>query len=101
MRYELEQIAEQLQHARRAQNLSQRELSQLAGVPQAHISKIENKQVDLRLSSLAALANTLGLEVMLIPRQAIPAVQSIARQMNSASTLSEPRPAYSLDEDED
>ena len=41
-------------------------------IPPAHISKIENNQVDLRLSSLIALANALDLEVTLMPRKAMP-----------------------------
>lgn len=75
MSYDLEDFAERLREARNAKHLSQRELSKLAGVPQAHISRIESKQVDLRLSSLIAIANALDLEVTLVPRQALPAVQ--------------------------
>ncbi|NVN38867.1 helix-turn-helix domain-containing protein, partial [Komagataeibacter swingsii] len=44
-------IAERLQAARKTKGLSQRELSELAGVPQAQISRIEAGTVDLRLSS--------------------------------------------------
>ena len=48
-------------------------------MPQAHISKIENNTVDLRLSSLLALAHALDLELTLVPRKALPAVQSLIR----------------------
>jgi len=85
MGYDLEYFAERLRDARNAKNLSQRELSKLAGVPQSHISRIESNQVDLRLSSLIAIANALDLEVALVPRQAMPAVQSMARQAAIAS----------------
>jgi transcriptional regulator with XRE-family HTH domain len=54
-------------------------LSALAGVPQAQISKIEANTVDLRLSSLLALAHALNLELALVPRKAMPVVQSLAR----------------------
>ena len=77
--YATEHIAAALKAAREAKGLSQRELSQRSGVPQPHISKIESNNVDLRLSSLLALAHALDLELTLIPRQAAPAVQSIAR----------------------
>lgn len=59
--------------------MSQRALSKLAGVPQGHISKIENGSVDLRLSSLVELARVLGLELALVPRRSLAAVQSVAR----------------------
>ncbi|HLS50991.1 MAG TPA: helix-turn-helix transcriptional regulator [Burkholderiaceae bacterium] len=102
MRYHLEPFAQALRDARLAQNLSQRELSKLSRVPQPHISKIERNQVDLRLSSFIALANALGLHVNLVPHRAMPAVQSIMRQMargSAASSTPEQQPAYSLDDD--
>lgn len=87
----LEHFSKHLREARDAKNLSQRDLSKLAGVPQSHISKIESNQVDLRLSSLIALANALDLEVALVPRKAMPAVQSISRQ--AARATPSPPPA--------
>ena len=103
MNHGLEHFSEGLRGARIAKKLSQRNLSQLAGVPQSHISKIESNQVDLRLSSLVALANALDLEVTLVPRKAMPAVQLISRQTAHASvpeSRSDAKPAYSLDEDD-
>jgi len=82
--YSTAHIARTLRAAREAKGLSQRELSQRAGVPQPHISKIENDAVDLRLSSLAAIANALDLELALIPRKAVAAVQSITRGANAS-----------------
>lgn len=78
MNYAIEHIASTLRIAREAKGLSQRELSAKSGVPQGHISKIENNAVDLRVSSLVVLARTLDLEPMLVPRKSVPAVQSIA-----------------------
>lgn len=77
--YAIEHIAMELKVAREAKGLTQRELSKRTGVPQAHISKIENNTVDLRLSSLLALAHSLDLELTLVPRKALPAVQSLTR----------------------
>lgn len=79
MSYATETMANALKAARQQKGLSQRALSKLAGVPQAHISKIESNAVDLRLSSLIALAHALDLELALVPRKAVPAVQSMAR----------------------
>jgi transcriptional regulator with XRE-family HTH domain len=79
MSYATEHIATTLKAAREARGLSQRALSKTAGVPQGHISKIENGAVDLRLSSLIALARALDLELTLVPRKALPAVQAVVR----------------------
>ena len=79
MNYTIADIANKLKAAREAKGISQRNLSKLAGVPQSHISKIENGAVDLRLSSLIELARVLGLELMLVPRKTLPAIKSIAR----------------------
>ena len=77
MSYATEHIAKTLREAREKKQLSQRELSALSGLPQSHISKIEKGGVDLRLSSLIALARILDLEPILVPRSTTPAVQSI------------------------
>lgn len=84
MTYSLEHIVGTLKMAREGQGLSQRELSAMAGVPQAHISKIENASVDLKVSSLVELARVLGLEVMLVPRALVPAVQTITGSAGKA-----------------
>lgn len=85
MSHETEQVAKALKAAREGKGLSQRALSEKAGVPQAHISKIENGAVDLRLSSLVALARALDLELTLVPRKAVSAVQSIVRSSQPAA----------------
>ena len=79
MTYATEHIAPTLRSARETQGLSQRALSAMAGVPQSHISKIENGTVDLRVSSLVQLARVLDLELILVPRKAVSAVQAVAR----------------------
>lgn len=90
MSYSTQPIAEALKAARTRKGLSQRALSTLSGVPQAHISKIEQNAVDLRLTSLLAIAHALDLELTLVPKKALPAVQSIAR-----TTTAGPPPATS------
>ena len=72
-------IARRLKEARKARGLSQRALAKLAGVPQSHISKIETTGVDLRISSLTEIARALDLEITLVPRKNVSAVNSIVR----------------------
>lgn len=79
MKHTIEQITGKLKEVRKHKGLSQRELAAMAGVPQSHISKIERGDVDLRLSSLIEISRALDLEVSLVPRKNISAVQSIIR----------------------
>lgn len=102
MNYATEHIASALKAARERKGISQRELSAKSGVPQGHISKIENGAVNLRVSSLVILARVLDLELTLVPRKAVPAVQSIVRSSErNSENVTFARPAYSLDDDED
>ncbi|TCK99480.1 helix-turn-helix protein [Shimia isoporae] len=82
MSYESEKLAATLKAAREKKGLSQRALSARAGVPQSHISKIENGAVNLTVSSLTAIANALDLELALVPRKAAPAVRTITRSVS-------------------
>lgn len=88
MAYEAEKLAAALKAAREKKGLSQRALGARAGVPQSHISKIENGGVNLTVSSLTAIANALDLEVALIPRKAAPAVRTITRGVEDAPKAS-------------
>lgn len=93
-----DQILESLREARSRKGLSQRELSARSGVPQSHISKIESGGVDLRVSSLIALARALDLELFVAPKKSVPAIKSIIRSVHG--TLDDKQqvsPAYSLD----
>ncbi len=101
MTYTTEPITQALKHAREAQALSQRALGIQAGVPQGHISKIENGAVDLRISSLVELARVLGLEVMLVPRKSVTAVQALVRNtkgLEEKSAFTVPRELSRLQE---
>ena len=80
MGYETDAIAASLKEARTSKGLTQRELSVMARVPQAQISRIEAGTVDPRTTSLIALAHALDMELALVPRKAMPAVKSISRQ---------------------
>ncbi|MFI0416193.1 MAG: helix-turn-helix domain-containing protein [Candidatus Thiodiazotropha sp.] len=102
MVYALEYLAKALKEAREDKKLSQRALSQKAGMPQSQISRIENAAVDLQTSSLIELARALDMDVVLVPRNLVPAVNSVMRMTQSAQDGEEPpRPAYDPDEDDD
>lgn len=79
MNYTNESIIAALKAARASGGLSQRDLSAKAGVPQSHISKIEGGGADIRLSSLIELARALELELVLVPRHLVPAVEGVLR----------------------
>lgn len=75
----IEEIAASIREARIAKALTQNALGQRVGLPQSHISKIEKGAVDLKLSSLVEIARALELEIMLVPRKALPAVEGAMR----------------------
>jgi transcriptional regulator with XRE-family HTH domain len=77
---QLEQIAPAFIAARLRAGLSQRALGAKVGLAQSHISKIERSAVDPQISSLVEIARALGLELMLVPRQLVPAVQALQRE---------------------
>lgn len=79
MRAGIEEIAACVREARIAKALTQKELGQRVGLPQSHISKIEKGTVDLKLSSLVEIARALDLEITLVPRKALPAVEGAVR----------------------
>ena len=79
MSYLTEDVVRSLKDAREIKRFSQRALSKKVGLPQSHISKIENGAVDLQLSSLMELSRALDLEVMLVPRKLVSTVQSMVR----------------------
>lgn len=105
MNYVVEDIARQLKAARLRKKLSQRALAEKVGMPQSHISRIESGSVDLKLTSLVEFTRVLDLELTLVPRKLVPAVQGIVRAYGvgpSAQRRSAPpAPAYRLDEDEE
>lgn len=102
MDYVTEQILASLKDARVRKGYSQRELSARSGVPQSHISKIESGGVDLRLSSLIAIARVLDLEVLVAPKKSVPAINAVIKSAQGYQDTEAPvPPAYSLSGDAD
>ncbi len=79
----LTEIAHALREARIAKQMSQRALSARSGATQAQISRIENGEVDLQVSSLIELARALDMELVLTPKGALPAVEAVVRERNA------------------
>lgn len=92
-RHGLEPLADALRQARREKGWSQRDLSARAHLTQAQISRIENGEVNLQVSTLLELARSLDMDLQLVPRSAIPAVEAAVR---SAGERSEERSARRL-----
>lgn len=64
----LNTLAVQLKAARQKKGLSQRALAERVGVPQAHVSRIEQGLVNPTVTTLDQFAEALGLELRLMPR---------------------------------
>lgn len=92
-RYGMESLTEVVRQARRAKGWSQRDLSARARLTQAQISRIENGEVDLQVSTLIELARSLDLDLQLVPRSAVTAVEAAVR---SAEERSDERSARNL-----
>lgn len=78
-----EGLIETLREARRLKGWSQRDLSEKAGLTQAHLSRIESGAIDLKLSTMLELARLLDLEPLLVPRTALSAVNAVVREADA------------------
>ena len=95
----IKHIGTALKAARLQNGLSQRALSVKTGIPQNHISKIENGEVNLQASTLIELSRTLHLELMLVPRTLVPTFQALLRGSKKGSEKQTPK--YQLDPEEE
>lgn len=78
-----EEFRRELVAARKSQGWSQGELGRRLGLPQAHISGIENGKVVPRFDTMLDLVRVLGLDLITVPRALVPAVQAIIRDYRS------------------
>lgn len=93
----IQEIATMIKAARKKKGLSQRELSAKVGFPQGHLSKIEQGMVDLQTTSLIQIARALDLELVLVSRAHLSAVQALQKASNTSKSI----PAYRLTNEED
>jgi len=67
-------IFSSLMNTRRSKGITQIQLSDLLNLPQSYISQVEQGKHDIKTSTLSNWARVLDLELMLVPRQQLPAV---------------------------
>ena len=85
-----------LRAARLIRQLTQQQLAHKLGLRQRQISDLERAAMDPRLSTIQNVARALDLELMLIPRHLISAVEGLQRPGNASTT----RPLYALGDDD-
>jgi HTH-type transcriptional regulator / antitoxin HipB len=91
-----------LMEARRQRGWSQAELGQRVGLPQPHISGIETGKVIPRFDTLLELVRVLDYDLLLVPRDLVPVVQSLTRERHvHGPDEAEERPLYMPDEGEE
>ena len=81
MHIAIQELAKKLKATRKNKGVSQREFAKTIGMPQSRLSRIENGITDIQISSLLELAISLDLELMLIPRQIVPIVSNLIREL--------------------
>ena len=72
-------LIEELEAARKAADLTQEQLATRSGLSRMTVQRTEAGQIDPRLSSVAAIAKTLGMDVMLVPTDLRPELESFVR----------------------
>lgn len=79
MSYQSEELVREVKGQRIKAALSQRALAARSGLTQAHISQIEAGRLEPGLSSFIEMARALDLEIVLVPKKLLPAVQGVLR----------------------
>ncbi|MGY3353645.1 transcriptional regulator with XRE-family HTH domain [Bradyrhizobium sp. GM0.4] len=89
MSYPSEELVRTVQAKRTQERISQRALAVRSGLTQAHISQIETGRVEPGLSSFIQMVRALDLEVVLVPKKLLPAVEGILRSNFTEFSLEE------------
>jgi len=92
-------IRQQIRDARATRGWGQRELAAQIGLQQPHVSAIESGQVVPRFDTLLDLVRVLDLDLLLVPRALVPAVQSLIRTQQQPED-SEERSLYAAGDEE-
>jgi len=91
--------------ARHQRGWSQAELGRRVGLPQTHISGIETGKVVPRFDTLLEIVRVLDHDLLLVPRDLVPVVQSLTRDHGSRGAHpaddEDERPLYAPDEEPD
>jgi predicted transcriptional regulator len=91
----MNEILKSLKKRRLELKLKQSEFGNKLGLPQSHISKIEQGATDPRLSTVTDMARILDQELVLVPREMLPVIKSILSSEDSQ------KPMWSLDEEDE
>ena len=91
----LTELGRQFREARQRAKLTQDEVASQAGLSRVSYRAIETGTAAPRAGSLVNIARALGMEMMLIPKEIVPAVQAMLHPGE------EDRPAFTADADED
>ncbi len=91
----MSEVIKALKSVRLEKKLKQSELGSKLGLPQSHISKIEQGVTDPRLSTVADMARVLDQELVLVPRAMLRVINAVIRGED------EPVPMWQLDEEEE
>ena len=100
-----ENIRQEIRGARRDRGWSQLELGRRAGFTQRHVSGIETGRIVPRYDTLIDLLQVLDRDLVLVPRELVPVVQSLVRDYDNRQSpgADRERPLYAAinDDDED
>lgn len=93
-----EDLRLRIKEARVKRGWGQRELGSQVGLPQPHISAIESGGIVPRFDTLLDLVRVLDLDLLLVPRSLVPAVQSLIRSQKESESVE--KPLYAADNEE-
>jgi len=93
-----EDLRRQIKEARDKRGWGQRELGATVGLPQPHISAIESGEIVPRFDTLLDIVRVLDLDLLLVPRSLVPAVQSLIRAQKEPESVE--KPLYAADDEE-
>jgi len=88
----------QIKQARAQRGWGQRELGAAVGLPQPHISAIESGGIVPRYDTLLDVVRVLDMDLLLVPRSLVPAVQSLIRAQKEPESAE--KSLYAVDEEE-
>lgn len=91
-------IRDHIKQARVNRGWSQRKLGAEVRLPQPHISAIESGETVPRFDTLLDIVRVLDLDLVLVPRTLVPAVQSLVRAQKHPQSVE--KPLYATDDDE-
>ena len=91
-------LRDYIKEARVKRGWSQRKLGTEVRLPQPHISAIESGETVPRFNTLLDIVRILDLDLVLVPRALVPAIQSLVRAQKQPESVE--KPLYATDDDE-